>query len=185
MPEPYSPIQQFIRPLKSNGRKSRCALRAVSEEDEFPSSSLLNNNSTLLRETTMYALTQACRLLVQRVRKDQKMWKVDRDGDVVVYPRRSLHDSEYSSSPSPPAHKPNSSPSFDEESVSRFRFSFTIPLPPTSESGDDTQEGDDSTKMKERDDCNSAEESSSEETIWRKFSVLSVSPDPSSHSSHY
>ncbi|KAK0221249.1 hypothetical protein EDD85DRAFT_983531 [Armillaria nabsnona] len=183
MSQTYTSTQHFTDKLNLNGRKSRCAMRTVSEEDEYPSYSPLNEQSTLLRETTMYALTQACRLLVQRVRKDQKMWKVDRDGDVVVYPRRSLHDSEYRSCTSPPTRQHNSSPSFDEETVSQFRFSFTMPLPPTSESGDDTGGVDDSIKMKGGSDDNSSEESSAEHTIWRKFNVLSRARHPSPDSS--
>ncbi|PBK90324.1 hypothetical protein ARMGADRAFT_1082612 [Armillaria gallica] len=182
MSQHYTSTQDFTDKLNLNGKKSRCAMRTVSEEDEYPSYSPLNEQSTLLRETTMYALAQACRLLVQRVRKDQKMWKVDRDGDVVVYPRRSLHDSEYCSSSSLATRQHNSSPSFDEESVSQFRFSFTMSLPPTSESGDDTDGTNDSTKMGQGSNDNSSEESSAEHTIWRKFNVLSRTRHPSSDS---
>ncbi|SJL17216.1 uncharacterized protein ARMOST_20762 [Armillaria ostoyae] len=180
MSQPHTSTQHFTDKLNLNGRKSRCAMRPVSEEDEYPSYSPLDEQSTLLRETTLYALTQACRLLFQRVRKNQKMWKVDCDGDVVVYPRRSLHDSEYRSSTTLPIRQHNSSPSFDEEGVSQFRFSFTMPLPPNSESGDEI---DDLTKMKGGSDDNSSEESSAEHTIWRKFNVLSFTRHHSSDSS--
>ncbi|KAK0447044.1 uncharacterized protein EV420DRAFT_1714725, partial [Desarmillaria tabescens] len=196
MPVLYSSTQQFTGYFKSNGRKSRCAMvsyahryvsalteariqRPVSEEDGFPSSSALNENSTLLRETTMHALIQACRLLVRRVIKDQKMWRLNHEGDVVVYPRRSLHDSDGHTSTLHPDHKHNSSPSFDEESISNFRFSFTMPVPPTSGSSDET-ESDGSTEIKGTSHDSSSEDSSNEQTVWRKFNVLSFVPDLSS-----